>query len=77
MKDLIRKILKEEKDLLATSAETLIRSLPTELKDLLFSQWDAKQNPKWHPEGNTSYIKSIRLFNTYLLFLNVTLTFST
>ena len=53
MKDLIRKILKEEKDLLATSAETLIRSLPTELKDLLFSQWDAKQNPKWHPEGNT------------------------
>ena len=53
MKDLIRKILKEEKDLLATSAETLIRSLPKELKDLLFSQWDAKQNPKWHPEGNT------------------------
>jgi hypothetical protein len=31
----------------------LIRSLPTELKQLLFSQWKAKQNPKWHPEGNT------------------------
>ena len=32
MKDLIRKILKEEKNLLATSAETLVRSLPKELK---------------------------------------------
>tara|TARA_R110001592_G_scaffold171394_4_gene409688 strand:+ start:4939 stop:5751 length:813 start_codon:yes stop_codon:yes gene_type:complete len=53
MKDLIRKILKEEKNLLATSAETLVRNLPTELKDILFSHWDAKQNPKWHPEGNT------------------------
>ena len=40
-------------DLLASNPQELVRSLPTELKDLLFSQWDAKQNPKWHPEGNT------------------------
>jgi hypothetical protein len=33
--------------------QELIKSLPNELKNLLFSQWKAKQNPKWHPEGNT------------------------
>ena len=53
MKNLIKKILKEEKDLLATSPQTLVRSLPSELKDILFKQWGAKQSPKWHPEGNT------------------------
>lgn len=26
---------------------------PLELKKILFNQWQAKQNPKWHPEGNT------------------------
>jgi hypothetical protein len=33
--------------------QDLIKSLPIELKSLFFSQWTAKQNPKWHPEGNT------------------------
>lgn len=47
----MKKILKEEK-LYATPGE-LIRSLPGELKGLLFKQWNAKQNPEWHPEGNT------------------------
>jgi hypothetical protein len=31
----------------------LIKIMPEELKKLFFSQWNAKQNPKWHPEGNT------------------------
>lgn len=32
---------------------TLYDQSPEELKSLVFSQWKAKQNPKWHPEGNT------------------------
>jgi len=36
-----------------TSPQILIRSLPSSLKELLFKQWNAKQNPIWHPEGNT------------------------
>ncbi len=35
------------------SPQSLIRSLPDSLKQLLFKQWNAKQNPTWHPEGNT------------------------
>lgn len=53
MRNLIKKILKEEKDLLVTSPQSLVRNLPKELKDILFKQWGAKQNPEWHPEGNT------------------------
>ena len=41
-----------EEKLPATPNE-LIRTLPDELKKLLFNQWGAKQNPKWHPEGNS------------------------
>lgn len=44
-------LLKEEK--LQATPEELIRSLPQDLKELLFRQWGAKQNPKWHPEGNS------------------------
>lgn len=33
--------------------EDLIKSMPLDLKELLFKQWGAKQNPKYHPEGNT------------------------
>ncbi len=40
-------------DSIPNTPKDLIRSLPTELKELLFSQWKAKQNSKWHPEGNT------------------------
>lgn len=47
----IRRILSEEK--LHATPQELIRSLPEELKQLLFKQWHAKQNPEWHPEGNT------------------------
>lgn len=36
-----------------TTPNTLIKSLPEDLKSLLFKQWNAKQNPKWHPEGNS------------------------
>lgn len=31
----------------------LVKSLPSDLKELLFKQWSVKQNPEWHPEGNT------------------------
>jgi putative nucleotidyltransferase with HDIG domain len=31
----------------------LYDNTPLELKKILFNQWQAKQNPKWHPEGNT------------------------
>lgn len=46
-------LIPEGKNLLATTPQELIKNLPQELKSLLFKQWGAKQNPKWHPEGNT------------------------
>jgi len=51
LQESIRRILKEEK--LHATPQELIKNLPNELKELLFKQWDAKQNPEWHPEGNT------------------------
>ena len=51
LKESIRRILREEK--LHATPQELIKNLPNELKELLFKQWDAKQNPEWHPEGNT------------------------
>lgn len=42
-----------EGEKLPVTPEQLIRSLPRKLKELFFDQWDIKQNPKWHPEGNT------------------------
>jgi hypothetical protein len=51
LQETIKKILREEK--LQATPQELIRSLPKELKDILFKQWGAKQNPEWHPEGNT------------------------
>jgi hypothetical protein len=38
---------------LPDNPNSLIRSLPEELKKLFFKQWGAKQNPEWHPEGNS------------------------
>lgn len=51
LQESIYKILMENK--IPDSPQRLIKSLPQELKDLLFKQWGAKQNPEWHPEGNT------------------------
>lgn len=51
LQESIRKVLREEK--LHATPQELIKNLPKELKELLFKQWGAKQNPKWHPEGNT------------------------
>ena len=51
IKESIRKVLREEK--LHATPQELIKNLPKELKELLFKQWGAKQNPEWHPEGNT------------------------
>ena len=51
LKESIRRVLREEK--LHATPQELIKNLPNELKELLFKQWDAKQNPEWHPEGNT------------------------
>jgi len=51
LQETIKKILREEK--LQATPQELIRSLPKELKEILFKQWGAKQNPEWHPEGNT------------------------
>jgi len=55
LKQSIRRILKEEDKLYATPQQ-LVKNLPDELKKLLFKQWGAKQNPEWHPEGNTQHI---------------------
>ena len=44
-------VINEEK--LPSTASELIRELPEKLKELFFKQWQAKQNPKWHPEGNS------------------------
>lgn len=44
-------ILSEEK--VPATPNELIKSLPEKLKKLLFKQWGAKQNLKWHPEGNS------------------------
>lgn len=35
------------------SFQTLYKASPVELKQIVIDQWKAKQNPKWHPEGNT------------------------
>jgi len=43
----------EEKKELPSNYKELYNSMPTSLKELMFRQWDAKQNPKWHPEGNS------------------------
>lgn len=51
LQESIRKVLREEK--LHATPQELIKNLPKELKELLFKQWGAKQNPEWHPEGNT------------------------
>jgi hypothetical protein len=51
LKESIRRILREEK--LYATPQQLVKNLPDELKKLLFKQWGAKQNPEWHPEGNT------------------------
>jgi len=51
LEERIKKILREEK--LPVTYSELLRTLPNELKDLFFKQWNAKQNPKWHPEGNS------------------------
>jgi hypothetical protein len=51
LQETIRRLLKEEK--LHVTPQELIRNLPKDLKDILFKQWGAKQNPEWHPEGNT------------------------
>lgn len=45
--------LNENKVSLPNDPKTLIRTLPEDLKLLLFQQWNAKQNPVHHPEGNT------------------------
>lgn len=35
------------------STTLLLKSLPRDLKDILMNQWGAKQNPQYHPEGNS------------------------
>jgi len=35
------------------SFQSLYRSSPQELKQIIMDQWKAKQNPTYHPEGNT------------------------
>ena len=51
LQESIRRILREDK--LYVTPQELVKNLPRELKELLFKQWGAKQNPEWHPEGNT------------------------
>jgi len=52
---MVRRVISEmeEKKELPTDFRSLYDSMPDELKDLMFRQWEAKQNPKWHPEGNS------------------------
>lgn len=47
----INQIIKETS--FPSTPKLLIKNLPEELKKLLFKQWNAKQSPEWHPEGNT------------------------
>jgi len=47
----VMNLINEEK--VPATPNELIKSLPNDLKTLLFKQWGAKQNPKWHPEGNS------------------------
>ena len=47
----VMNLISEEK--VPATPNELIKSLPKDLKILLFKQWGAKQNPKWHPEGNS------------------------
>jgi hypothetical protein len=47
----LMRIVNEEK--IPDSPEKLIRTLPDDLRELLFNQWKAKQSAKHHPEGNT------------------------
>jgi hypothetical protein len=35
------------------SPKQIINSLPEGLKKRIFGLWNIKQNPQWHPEGNT------------------------
>ena len=49
----IKQVMNLNESLLPATPELLIKSLPDELKQLLFKQWYTKQNPKWHPEGNS------------------------
>lgn len=56
LRALVRQILKEESGAtkpLPPTPQELIRMMPPKLKELFFKQWGAKQNPKFHPEGNT------------------------
>lgn len=64
-------ITQEEAVKSATRRTTdFIKSLPNEIKDLLLYQWSAKQNPKWHPEGNTLKHAIIVLRRAHLMFPN-------
>lgn len=47
----VMNLICEEK--VPTTPNELIKTLPYDLKTLLFKQWGAKQSPKWHPEGNS------------------------
>ena len=49
--DRINQLIKETS--FPDTPKLLIKNLPEELKKLLFDQWKVKQNPNWHPEGNT------------------------
>lgn len=54
---LIKKILKEEDNMdnntFPKNHKELVNMMPDSLKNLFYTQWQAKQNPKWHIEGNT------------------------
>jgi len=36
-----------------TSFKDIVRLAPKELQNIIWQQWKAPQNPKYHPEGNT------------------------
>lgn len=38
---------------MSSQFKELYKASPPELQQTVFKQWKAKQNPKWHPEGNT------------------------
>ena len=54
---LIKKILNEQNNMdnktFPKNHKELINMMPDSLKILFYTQWQAKQNPKWHMEGNT------------------------
>jgi tRNA nucleotidyltransferase/poly(A) polymerase len=46
-------MIKTENGITINTFRDLYKTLPPDLKQILYRLWTVPQNPKWHPEGNT------------------------